>query len=164
MIIRKRLYAIKERLIYKDDYITVKVLYDKFVEDMLVFRLRSITDVGGYVLLETSNTIPDSSATSVENEVIDAYYFKDYTEFRNNFQWNKIKIANRHIDLAYRLWCKDTARMLVSPDSNTYCVDSNGLVLHIEFSSSRNSGIVHNLPQHTLTYTSSHISNLGDLI
>ena len=69
MIIHKISYAIKERLIYKDDYVTVKVLFDKFVEDMLVFRLRSITDIGGYVLLETSHTIPDSSATSVENEL-----------------------------------------------------------------------------------------------
>ena len=164
MIIRKRLYAIKERLIYKDDYVTVKVLYDKFVEDMLVFRLRSITDVGGYVLLETSHTIPESSATSVENEVIDAYYFKDYTEFRSNFQWNKIKIGYRHIDLAYRLWCKNTSRMLVSPDSNTYCIDSNGLVLHIEFSSSLNNRISHALPQYNLTYIPSLINNIGDLI
>ena len=164
MIVHKIWYAIKERLIYKDDYVTVKVLFDKSVEHMLEFRRRSITDVGGYVLLETSHTIPDSSATSVGNEIIDAYYFKDYTEFRYNFHWNKINIVNRHIDLDYRLWCKNTARMLVSPDSNTYCIDSNGLVLHIEFSSSLNNGIIHTLPQYNLTYTSSLIHTIGDLI
>ena len=164
MITREVMYTIMERLIYKDDYVTVKVLFDKSVEHMLEFRLRSITDVGGYILLEAPHIIPDSSATSVENEIIDAYYFKDYTEFRHNFHWNKIKIANRHIDLDYRLWCKNTSRMLVSPDSNTYCIDSNGLVLHIEFSSSLNNRISHALPQYNLTYTSSLINNIGDLI
>lgn len=71
-------------------------------------------------------------------------------------------IVNRHID--YKLWCKYMARMLVSSDLNTYCIDSNGLVLHIEFSSSLNNGIIHTLPQYNLTYTSSHIPNIGDLI
>ena len=162
MITRGVMYTIMERLIYKDDYVAVKVLFDKSVERMLTFRHRSITDIGGYILLETSHTIPDSPATYVQNDIINTYYFRDYTEFRRYFRWYKIRIPDRYID--YRLWCKDMTRMLVSPDLNTYCVAGNGLVLHIEFSSSRNSGIVHNLPQHTLTYTSSHISNLGDLI
>ena len=162
MITRGVRYTIMERLIYKDDYVTVKVLFDKSVEHMLVFQLRSITDIGGYVLLETFHTIPDSSATSVENEVIGTYYFKDYNELRRDFRWNDITIANRYIN--YRLWCKETARMLVSSDSNTYCIDSKGLVLHIEFSSSLNSGVIHTLPRHNLVYTSSHIPNIGDLI
>lgn len=162
MITRGVRYTIMERLIYKDDYVTVKVLFDKSVEHMLKFQSRTIIDVGGYILLETSHTIPDSPATYVQNEFIDTYYFKDYNEFRRNFTWNDIRIVNRHID--YRLWCKYTARMLVSSDLNTYCIDSNGLVLHIEFSSSLNNGIIHTLPQYNLVYTSSHIPNIGDLI
>lgn len=162
MITRGVRYTIMERLIYKDDYVTVKVLFDKSVEHMLKFQSRTIIDVGGYILLETSHTIPDSPATYVQNEFIDTYYFKDYNEFRRDFEWNQILIVNRHID--YRLWCKETARMLVSSDLNTYCIDSNGLVLHIEFSSSLNNGIIHYLPQHNLVYTSSHIPNIGDLI
>lgn len=162
MITRGVRYTIMERLIYKDDYITVKVLFDKSVEHMLEFRLRWITDVGGYVLLETPHIIPDIPATYVQNGFIDMYYFKDYNEFRRDFRWNDITIANRHIN--YRLWCKETARMLVSSDSNTYCIDSKGLVLHIEFSSSLNSGVIHTLPRHNLVYTSSHIPNIGDLI
>ena len=162
MITRGVRYTIMERLIYKDDYVTVKVLFDKSVEHMLKFQPRTIIDVGGYILLETSHTIPDSPATYVQNEFIDTYYFKDYNEFRRDFTWKDIMIVNRHID--YRLWCKYTARMLVSSDLNTYCIDSNGLVLHIEFSSSLNNGIIHALPQYNLTYASSHIPNIGDLI
>lgn len=162
MITRGVRYTIMERLIYKDDYVTVKVLFDKSVEHMLEFRLRTITDVGGYVLLETSHTIPDNPATYVQNGFIDTYYFNNYNELRRDFMWNDIMIANRHID--YRLWCKYTARMLVSSDLNTYCIDSNGLVLHIEFSSSLNNGIIHTLPQYNLGYTSPHIPNIGDLI
>lgn len=162
MITRGVRYTIMERLIYKDDYVTVKVLFDKSVEHMLKFQPRSIVDVGGYVLLETHHPIPDSPSTYVQNEVIDMYFFKDYNEFRRDFRWNDIMDVNRHID--YKLWCKYTARMLVSSDLTTYCIDSNGLVLHIEFSSSLNNGIFHTLPQYNLVYTPPHIPNIGDLI
>ena len=164
MITRGVMYTIMERLIYKDDYVTVKVLYDKSVEHMLEFRLRSVTDVGGYVLLEATHTIPDSPATYVQNDIINTYYFRDYTEFRCDFGWKKIKIATETVGIEYKLWCKYTSKMLVSPDSHTYCIDSSGLVLQIEFSSSRNNKIIHSLPQYNLTYISSRISNIGDLI
>ena len=163
MITRGVSCTIKERIIYKDDYVTVKVLFDKSVEQMLEFRHSNITDIGGYILLETNHTILDSPSTYVQNEVIDTYYFKDYNEFRKDFKWNNILIVNRNID--YRLWCKATARMLVSADSNTYCIDSNGLVLHIEFNSSLNNGIIHtSLPRFNLRYKSLLIPNIGDLI
>lgn len=163
MITRGLRCTIMERLIYKDDYVTVKVLFDKSVEHMLKFQPRSIVDVGGYVLLETKHPMPDSPSTYVQNEVIDTYFFKDYNEFRADFKWSKIMIVNRHME--YRLWCKATARMLVSADSNTYCIDSNGLVLHIEFNSSLNNGIIHtSLPRFNLRYKSLLIPNIGDLI
>lgn len=163
MITRGVRCTIMERLIYKNDYVTVKVLFEKSVEHTLEFQRRSIRDVGGYVLLETPYTIPDSPSTYVQNEVIDAYYFKDYNEFRNDFRWNNILIVNRHME--YRLWCKSTARMLVSADSNTYCIDSKGLVLLIEFSSSLNNGIIPTtLPRHNLGYKPSRILNIGDLL
>lgn len=163
MITRGVRCTIMERLIYKDDYVTVKVLFDKSVEHMLKFQSSRIIDVGGYVLLETNHPIPDSPSTYVQNEVTDMYFFKDYNEFRADFKCSNIMIVNRH--MKYRLWCESTARMLVSADSNTYCIDSKGLVLLIEFSSSLNNGIIHTaLPRHNLGYKSSHIPNIGDLL